>query len=111
LSLEQLGRFHDASVIEIRNEIHHQSGGLTYGLIEKEFLMIRDRLRWPKNATLKDFRQLFSPCIGNSGIPEHCRKYLMGQSQGKAAIVRYTHLNQLQEQFHSGLQQQMGPVG
>jgi hypothetical protein len=96
--------------IEIRNEIHHQSGGLTYGLIEKEFLMIRDRLRWPKNATLKDFRHLFSTCIGNSGIPEHYRKYLMGQSQGKAAIVRYTHLNQLQEQFHSGLQRQMGPA-
>jgi hypothetical protein len=34
----------------------------------------------------------------------------MGQSQGKAAIVRYTHLNQLQEQFHSGLQRQMGPA-
>jgi hypothetical protein len=58
--------------------------------------------RLPLVAPVKRALELAS-CLSNNG--------LMGQSQGKAAIVRYTHLNQLQEQFHSGLQQQMGPVG
>ena len=99
-----------AEAIKLRGEIHWQSGGLNYDLINKEFRQIHDRLGWTKSATLKDFRHLFSTCMGNAGIPDYYRKYLMGQSQGKAAIVQYTHLNQLKEHFQKAIHEQMGPI-
>jgi hypothetical protein len=57
------------------------------------------RLGWPPQATLKDLRHLFATTLNNAALPESYRRYLMGQSPGKAALVAYTHLNELRQHF------------
>ena len=46
----------------------------------------------------------------NGGLSERERRYLMGQSQGRAAIVHYTHLNKLAEHYRNAVAAEMGPV-
>ena len=99
-----------ALIETLRCQLHREAGGLNYHFVEREFKTIHARLGWPKSATLKDFRHLFSTCIGNAGIPEHYRQYLLGQSQGKAAITNYTHLNKLKEHFEKAVADEMTPV-
>jgi hypothetical protein len=43
-------------------------------------------------------------------MPEFYRRYLMGHSPGTAAIVAYTHLNQLRQQFLGAIQGEFLPV-
>lgn len=88
---------------QIREQLVREAGGLNYDQIEHEFQSVAKRLGWPRTATLKDFRHLFSTALENSGVPLFYRRYFMGQSPGKAAIVTYTHLNQLQAQFAKAL--------
>jgi hypothetical protein len=72
---------------------------MTYDHLEHEFRALARQLGWPTAATLKDLRHLFATTLGNSGMPEGYRRYLMGQAPGQAAVVAYTHLNQLREQY------------
>ncbi len=94
----------------IRDQILQEAGGLTYDHIEHEFGRIKEKLAWPTEATLKDFRHLFSTCLQNAGMPEFYRKFLMGQSPGRAAIVGYTHLNQLRERYLETVERQLQPL-
>jgi hypothetical protein len=48
---------------------------------------------------MKDFRHLFNTSMQNAGMPEFYRRYLLGQSPGRSALVNYTHLNDLQQQY------------
>ena len=95
---------------QIRDEVLAAAGGLNYDHIEGEFTKIARRLRWPPKATLKDFRHLFSTCLENAGVPEYYRRYLMGQSPGRATIATYTHLNELKTQFQKALRQDLAPL-
>ena len=70
----------------------------------------RRRLQWPSTATIKDFRHLFATCLENAGMPEHYRKYLMGQSPGRAAIVTYTHLNEIRQRYEEAVLRQIQPL-
>jgi integrase len=88
---------------QVRDEVIHQAGGLNYDQIEQEFHSIRRRLGWPAQATLKDFRHSFATMLGNSPMAEAYKKYLMGQSPGRAALNAYTHLNQIREQFSTAV--------
>src|SRR5260370_463035 len=72
--------------IQLRDQLLLQAGGLTYDQVQCEFHKIAKKLAWPRSATLKDFRHLFSTCLENAGMPEHYRKYFMGHSPGKAPI-------------------------
>lgn len=83
----------------IRNRVFHEAGGLDYDRVQHEFNTIAKQLDWPPEATLKDFRHLFSTSMQNAGMPEYYRKYLMGHSPGKAAITTYTHLNELHQRY------------
>ncbi|MBM4072099.1 MAG: hypothetical protein FJ271_24710 [Planctomycetes bacterium] len=83
----------------LRVELIRKAGGLNYDHIEQEFRGLATQLRWPPAATLKDFRHLFATTLGNTWMPEPYKRYLLGQSPGKAAILAYTHLNQLRQQF------------
>ncbi len=94
----------------IRERILRDAGGLNYDQIEHEFRAIAGALNWPRAATLKDFRHLFSTCLENAGVPEFYRRYFMGQSPGKAPIVTYTHLNELQGQFGKAVQNGLAPL-
>jgi len=101
------------SVVErqkIRNQLIQDAGGLNYDQIEHEFQVLARKLAWPRTATLKDFRHLFSTCLENAGVPEFYRRYFMGQSPGTAPIATYTHLNQLQEQFAKAQQTTLAPL-
>jgi integrase len=95
---------------EIRDAILKEAGGLSYDTIEAEFKKLARQLGWPRAATLKDLRHLFSTCLENSGVAEFYRRYLMGHSCGKTPIATYTHLNQLQSQFHKALDQDLAPL-
>lgn len=94
----------------IREELIRDAGGLNYDQIEHEFHIVAQRLRWPSAATLKDFRHLFSTCLENAGVPEFYRRYFMGQSPGKAPIVTYTHLNELQKQYGNAVRGGLAPL-
>jgi hypothetical protein len=83
----------------LRDALLREAGGLGYDHVEQEFGTLARRLGWPSAATLKDLRHLFATTLGNTPMPEGYRRYLMGQSPGKAAVVAYTHLNQLREQY------------
>lgn len=86
---------------DVRDDVVRDAGCLSYDIIQGEFSQIAKRLKWPKSATLKGFRHLFATVLEDGGMPEHYRKYFMGQSHGRAAVVTYTHLVQLRKQFES----------
>jgi hypothetical protein len=93
---------------KLRDQLMKDADGLNYDHIEAEFHKVARHLQWPAAATVKDFRHLFSTLLGNAGVPEHYRRYLMGQAPGKAVIVRYTHLNKLQEHFARAVRREFG---
>jgi hypothetical protein len=83
-----------------RNVLLRQAGAITYETTEGHFNGIARRLGWPEKATLKDFRHLFATTLASSGMPECYRRYLMGHAPGRDAIVAYTHLSDLSNQFN-----------
>lgn len=95
---------------EIRDMVLHDAGAVTYDQIEGEFHKIARRLGWPRSATVKDFRHLFSTMTENAGMPNDYRRYFMGQSAGRAPIVTYTHLDQLREQFSRAVENEWRPL-
>lgn len=96
-SLDAVGRK------QLRVELVHKAGGINYDHVEQEFRTLTRRLKWPPLATLKDFRHLFATMIGNTPMAEAYKKYLLGQSPGKSAILAYTHLNQLRKEFAAAI--------
>jgi integrase len=93
-----------------RDQLLRDAGGITYDHIVGEFSRITRRLGWPASATIKDFRHLVATCLENSGMPEHYRRFILGQSPGRAAIVTYTHLNEVRQKFTAAVQQTLGPI-
>jgi hypothetical protein len=87
----------------LRNAVLREAGALTYDHIQGEFAALAHRLRWPKEATLKDLRHLFATTMNNAAMPESFRRYLMGQAPGRAAIVAYTHLHELKRHYAEAL--------
>jgi hypothetical protein len=87
----------------IRDEVLRQAGALTYDQLQDEFIAVARPLGWPAQATVKDFRHLFATTMNNAAMPEGFRRYLMGQAPGKAAIVAYTHLHELERQFAAAI--------
>jgi integrase len=102
--LMALGKRGDASNAarrhRLRDELLADAGGTNYDRLEGEFKRVAASLRWPAAATPKDFRHLFATSLGNAGMPDHYRKYLMGHAPGsQGAISAYTHLDRLTEQY------------
>ncbi len=104
------GSASSADRLRIRDGLLRDAGGLQYDQIEHEFHRLTTPLNWPASATLKDFRHLFSTQMQNGGLPEYYRRYLMGHSPGRAAIVSYTHLNELREHFESAAEKKLKPI-
>lgn len=96
--------------LQIRDTVLYEAGGINYDHVEGEFKKLAKLLKWPAAATVKDFRHLFSSLLENAGVPEFYRRYLMGQSPGKAAIVHYTHLNQVKEHYERAAEQEFGSI-
>jgi hypothetical protein len=96
--------------VHIRDTLLRDAGALRYDHIENEFRRLAQHLEWPPAATLKDFRHLFSTQMQNGGLPEYYRRYLMGHSPGRAAIVGYTHLNELREHYQSAADKKLAPL-
>jgi integrase len=94
----------------VRDGVLHDAGGITYDHIVTEFNKVAPALGWPRSATIKDFRHLFATCLENAGVPEHYRKFLMGQSPGRAAIVTYTHLNEVRQRFRDAVEKTLAPL-
>jgi hypothetical protein len=94
----------------LREEVISQAGGLRYDDIEQEFQSLARQLNWPSQATLKDMRHLFATAMTNASLPEAYRRYLMGQSPGKAAIGAYTHLNELRRHFAEAVRREWQPL-
>lgn len=87
----------------IRDQVLREAGALTYDEIQHEFSRIARKLAWPSSATLRGFRHLFATSMANAGMPEPYRRYLMGHAPGRDAIVRYTHLDKLREQYEAAI--------
>jgi integrase len=94
----------------VRDQILHDAGGIDYDVIVTEFRKVAHALNWPQRSTLKDFRHLFATALGNAGMPEHYRKFLLGQSPGRAAIVTYTHLNEIRHHFEEAINKRLRPL-
>ena len=86
----------------VRDQLLYEAGGIKYDHIATEFAKVARVLKWPQAATVKDFRHLAATCLENAGMPEHYRKFLLGQSPGRAAIVTYTHLNEIRQTLRGG---------
>jgi integrase len=95
---------------KLRDAVLKVAGRLTYDDVEAEFSKLAKHLDWPKSATLKDFRHLFATSLENAGVPESYRRFLMGHSPGRAAIVTYTHLNKLREHYHRAVDSELGAL-
>lgn len=95
---------------QIQRQIVQDAGGMDYDHVQGEFLRLTKQLNWPKKATLKDFRHLFSTSLENAGVPLFYRRYLMGQSPGKSAIVTYTHINELRQQYQRAVERSLNPL-
>jgi len=96
--------------VRVRDQLLHEAGGINYDRIEQEFRGLTQQLKWPAQATLKDFRHLFCTTLANAALPEGFRRYLMGHAPGKAAVVAYTHLSELQRHFDEALRREWGPL-
>ena len=94
----------------VRDQLLHDAGGINYDVIVSEFGKVARALKWPQPATLKDFRHLAATCLENAGMPEHYRKFLLGQSPGRAAIVTYTHLNEIRQRFEEAVEKNLHPL-
>jgi len=92
--------------LRIRGQVMRDAGGITYTTVQREFTNVAGKLGWPRGATAKDFRHLFATTMENGGVPEHYRKYLMGHSRGKAAIVKYTHLNKVRARYEAAVERE-----
>ena len=89
-----------------RDAVLREAGGLDYDHMQGEFAKLTKKLGWHVSATLKDLRHLFATMINNAGMPEGYRRYLMGHSPGKAAILAYTHLDQLRRHYSAAVRQE-----
>ncbi len=94
----------------VRDRLLRDAGGLTYDDIERAGGRVRRRLGWPAAATLKDFRHLFATTLAEAGVPDGYRRYWMGHAPGREALVAYTHLAGMREQFDRVVAQRWGPV-
>jgi hypothetical protein len=94
----------------LRDAVFHDAGSLTYDHVQGEFAKLARDLQWPSKATLKDLRHLFATMMMNASMPEPYRRYLMGQSQGRAAIVAYTHLHELERHYVQALRREWLPL-
>jgi integrase len=95
---------------DFRDAVLRDAGSLTYDHIQGEFQRLARQLKWPREATPKDLRHLFATTMNNAHIPEAYRRYLMGQSPGKAAIVAYTHLNELRRHYAEAVHREWLPL-
>jgi hypothetical protein len=94
----------------LRDAVLRDAGAIAYDHLEHEFHALARQLGWPPAATPKDLRHLFATTLGNSGMPEGYRRYLMGQAPGRTAVVAYTHLNQLREQYTDAVRREWTPL-
>lgn len=98
------------AIQEIQRDVLSDAGAITYKIIQGEFAKIAKTLKWPRAATLKDFRHSCNTALANGGVPEHERRYLLGQHPGQGAIVVYTHLNKLTEHYMAACESELAPV-
>ena len=121
MSLEELGteftrRVHGARQPNlsqrtlIRDRLMREAGGLSYDRTRQEFVSLQAALGWPPAATLKDFRHLFATALENAGVPQTYRQFFMGHSPGRAPIVTYTHLDQLERHLGSAHASELAPL-
>jgi hypothetical protein len=103
-SLDAAGR------LRLRDLVLREAGAMHYDHVEQEFRRVARRLQWPPQATLKDFRHLFGTTLGNTPMAEAYKKYLLGQSVGRTALMAYTHLNKLQEQYAAAVRREWMPL-
>ena len=94
----------------VRTQLLREQGALDYDHIHGEFQQLAEQLKWPGSATLKGFRHLFATSPENNGCPMSYRQYFMGQSQGRSAIVRYTHLDELSRHFGALIEKRYAPI-
>ncbi|MGB7159438.1 MAG: hypothetical protein WBD40_15325 [Tepidisphaeraceae bacterium] len=93
-----------------RDQIVREAGGIGYDEIEGEFRALAATLKWPKSATLKDLRHLFSTSLANAGVAEPYRQYFMGHAPSSAVISAYTHVNKLSAQYAKLLDTEYAPL-
>jgi hypothetical protein len=94
----------------LRDAVLHDAGEMAYDHVEQEFRVLATRLNWPAAATLKDVRHFFATSTANAGLPEPYVRFLLGHSPGRAAIVAYTHLDKLREQYTTVICQTWSPL-
>lgn len=98
------------AVERLRDGVLADAGALTYKVIQGEFAKVTRALGWPAAATLKDFRHCCNTALANGQMPEHERRYLLGQNPGRSAIVTYTHLNKIAEHYQAAAERELGPL-
>lgn len=96
--------------LKVRDTVLRDAGAVGYRHILAEFQTLTHALGWPKQATLKDLRHACNTSLSNGGLGEQERRYLLGQSPGRHAIVNYTHLNRLARHYLGAVEKEMKPL-
>jgi hypothetical protein len=63
-----------------------------------------------RNAGMPECRNAGMPECRNAGMPEFYRRYFLGQSPGRSALVNYTHLNDLRHQYEQAVSKTLKPL-
>jgi hypothetical protein len=104
------GSPHAAERVRLRDALLHEAGGIRYDHVEQEFHSLTRDLKWPPQATLKDFRHLFATTMASAALPEAYRRYLMGHAPERAAITAYTHLAELRRHYTEAVRREWTPL-
>lgn len=89
----------------VRDGVMRDADRLDNDHVQGEFECLAKGLGWSATATLKDLRHLFATTLNNAGVPNGYVRYLMAHAPGKAALIAYTHLDQLRRHYSAALQQ------
>lgn len=104
------GRSSAKDRIQVRDAVLRDAGGLSYDQVAGEFALLARQLGWPAAATLKDLRHLAATSFENAGMPLFSRRYLLGQSPGRGAIVSYTHINELRRHYEEAAAEELADL-
>jgi hypothetical protein len=96
--------------LQLRDALLHEAGAMRYDDVEAELHALKRRLRWPAQATLKDFRHLFCTTMASAALPEPYRRYLMGHAPERGALTAYTHLPELRRHYAEAVRREWTPL-
>lgn len=98
-----------ATPLRWRDPSLREAGGLNYDHSEQAFRSVA-RTGLAGTSDAESFRHGFATLLGNTLLAEAYKKYLPGQSVGRAALMACTHLNDVRQQYATAVRRAWTPL-